>query len=390
MGKTEKKTYDIIVGIPSYNEADSIAFVVKQTDKGLKKYFPNLQCQIVNVDNNSPDNTKKVFLDTETKTEKKYITTPPGVKGKGNNFLNLFKHAIKVNAKAIVVVDADLKSITPEWIKKFGEPILKGKDFVSPLYIRHKYDATITNNVVFPLVYALFNKFIRQPIGGDFSVSGKLVKYYLKQKWSETTRQFGIDVFMTTNALLGGFSTDQVLLGEKIHKASAPKLGKMSTQVMTTLFDAIINGKDKLSKIKEKKPAKKDYELPDVEPPAVAIDAKKIKSNAKELFKKNKEFLKKIFKNEFYNKLNEKFRNDIIINSKLWADIVFEFLDAYYLGKHKAEIIEAFKAMYWARTYSFIQETKNISSKEAEKLIIEQAKIFYKKRRRLEWLCSKV
>ena len=33
------KQADIIVGIPSYNEADSIGFVVEQVDKGLQKYF---------------------------------------------------------------------------------------------------------------------------------------------------------------------------------------------------------------------------------------------------------------------------------------------------------------------------------------------------------------
>lgn len=31
---------DIVVGIPSYNEADNIAFVVEQCRLGLLKYFP--------------------------------------------------------------------------------------------------------------------------------------------------------------------------------------------------------------------------------------------------------------------------------------------------------------------------------------------------------------
>ena len=83
-------TVDIIVGIPSYNEADSISYVVRQADEGLTKYFPHKSCKIVNVDNNSPDNTRDVFLKTETITEKVYLSTPPGVQGKGNNFFNLF------------------------------------------------------------------------------------------------------------------------------------------------------------------------------------------------------------------------------------------------------------------------------------------------------------
>jgi len=384
MGKEKK--YDIIVGIPSYKEADSIPFVAKQADAGLEKYFSKLKKIIVNVDNNSPDNTKKAFLETKTISEKKYISTKPGVKGKGNNFLNLFKFAVKANAKAIIVVDADLRSITPVWIKKLGNPIMQKKDFVSPIYLRHKYDATITNNIVFPLVYSLFNRCIRQPIGGDFAVSGKLAKYYLKQNWSKTIRQYGIDTFMTTNALLGGFSTTQALLGEKIHKASAPKLGEMSRQVITTLFDMIVNNKNKLSKLKRRKPPKKNYTLPDVEPPSVKIDSKKIKSTAEMLFKKHKKFLRKIFRDELFSRVNESFRKDMHISSELWADIVFELLDAYYKGRNKARVVESLQDIYWARIYSFIKETKSMSSKQADKLVIMEGRVFFKKKQNLSWL----
>ena len=85
MTKFLPKKVDIIVGIPSFNEADTISFVVKQVDLGLQKYFKNSKSVIINVDNNSPDNTKQVFLKTKTKTPKLYISTPPGVTGKGNN-----------------------------------------------------------------------------------------------------------------------------------------------------------------------------------------------------------------------------------------------------------------------------------------------------------------
>ncbi len=48
--KTEEP--DIIVGIPSYNEADNIAFVASQLSLGLKRYFPahSSVSVIINVD----------------------------------------------------------------------------------------------------------------------------------------------------------------------------------------------------------------------------------------------------------------------------------------------------------------------------------------------------
>ena len=53
---------DLVVGIPSYNEADNIGFVVEQVAQGLEKYYPHLNTAIINSDNSSQDGTKNVFL----------------------------------------------------------------------------------------------------------------------------------------------------------------------------------------------------------------------------------------------------------------------------------------------------------------------------------------
>ncbi|MHC4140216.1 MAG: glycosyltransferase family protein, partial [Planctomycetota bacterium] len=107
MKKKQSNKYDIVVGIPSYNESDTIPYVTKTVGEGLEEYFPegleeyfpDKKSVIVNVDNNSPDNTKEAFLDTKTRIEKKYISTAHGIRGKGNNILNLFNFAKQVGAE---------------------------------------------------------------------------------------------------------------------------------------------------------------------------------------------------------------------------------------------------------------------------------------------------
>ena len=172
------KKAELVVCIPSYNEADSIAYPTAQADNGLGKYFKDRTSVIINCDNNSSDNTGQAFLDTPTSAPKMYLSTPPGVKGKGNNFKNLFKKVVELRAKAVLVVDADLKSITPEWIKHLGEPLFQGFSYVAPLYVRHKYDGTITNSIAYPMTRALYGRRVRQPIGGDFGFSGRLARVY--------------------------------------------------------------------------------------------------------------------------------------------------------------------------------------------------------------------
>jgi len=72
---------------------------------------------------------------------------------------------VAVEVDVCVVVDSDLRSITPEWVELLAGPILiKGYDYVAPHYLRHKYDGTITNSVVYPLTRALYGKRVRQPL----------------------------------------------------------------------------------------------------------------------------------------------------------------------------------------------------------------------------------
>ena len=52
------KKATFVVAIPSYNEADSIAFPVQQADQGIQSFFGDRESVIINCDNNSDDGTK--------------------------------------------------------------------------------------------------------------------------------------------------------------------------------------------------------------------------------------------------------------------------------------------------------------------------------------------
>ena len=196
---------DLIVGIPSYNEAELISYPTQKASEGLIKYFGDKNCVIINCDNDSPDGTREAFLNTQTEVPKIYLSTPPGVRGKGNNFKNLFEKSCELGAQAIVVVDADLKSITPRWIKNLGDPLFKNFGFVSPLFLSHRFESTITNNIAYPLTRSLYGRRVRQPIGGDVGFSGELARLYLEEEpWGKRVSQSGIDIWMVTLAMTQG------------------------------------------------------------------------------------------------------------------------------------------------------------------------------------------
>ena len=380
------KKVDLVVSIPSYNEADSISFPTKQASEGLVKYFPDKKAVIINCDNNSPDNTKQAFLNTPTEIPKIYISTPPGVKGKGNNFKNLFQKVVALKAKAIVVVDADLKSITPEWIKHLGEPLFSDFSYVAPLYVRHKYDGTITNGIAYPMSRALYGRRVRQPIGGDFGFSGKLARVYLENDiWDEAVANFGIDIWMTTLALNQRVQVCQAFMGRpKIHKPKDPAaaLGPMFRQVVGTIFSLTRKFESFWMKVRYSKPTSIfGFGLGEVEmPPKVEVDSHKLIQNFHDGFGPYKDIWQMALSKDVYQKLLEiKGMKERVFTfpTDLWARILYDMAVAYRDGlPDPDQFMDSLIPLYFGRTFSFVKKTKRLSTRQAEEAIEEDCMTF--------------
>jgi hypothetical protein len=224
----------VVVGIPSYNEADSIAGVVRAADAGLSllaREFPTLRARIMNADNHSPDGTTAAFLKTETVWEKEALTTP-GDPGKGKNILALIEQARAEDADCLLMLDGDLESAEPEWIVNLVRPVLLDTaDFVAPEYDRTLFDGSITYHFAWPLVLSLFGRDIHQPIAGDFALGKRLLPLIHHETAPQPAFFYGIDIYLTLTAVTQGLRVATASLGAKLHKPSHPKLITMFPQV---------------------------------------------------------------------------------------------------------------------------------------------------------------
>ena len=245
-------TVDLVVGIPSFNNVRTIPHVVRAVQVGLAKFFPGIRAAVINSDGGSTDGTQEAVREASLNEFRPLLAAHPvypihrivtpyhGIPGKGSALRTVFQAAVILEAKACAVVDSDLRSIEPSWMDLLLSPVLhEGFDFVAPLYLRHKYDGTITNSIVYPLTRSLYGRRVRQPIGGDFGFSGKLARHYLEQDvWESDVARFGIDAWMTTTAITGGFKICQAFLGAKIHDAKDPSqdLSHMLHQVVSSVF----------------------------------------------------------------------------------------------------------------------------------------------------------
>jgi glycosyltransferase involved in cell wall biosynthesis len=381
------KSADIVVGIPSLNEADSIYFPVEQASKGLCIYFPHESSVIVNADNCSEDGTKEAFFNTPTKIPKIYASTPKGVRGKGRNLRNLFEVAAGLGAKSIILLDADLKSLTPRWIKYFMEPLTDGYDFVVPIYMRHKYDGTITNNIAYPMLRTLFGLRIRQPIAGDFAISGRLANCLLSEpSWDEDIYNFGIDIWMTTVAVSRNFKVCQAFLGSsKTHRPKDPAsdLGPMFSQVVGTIFKLMKNFEYVWRYIDESRPS-------------VIYGFGLGQSGVSEEVKVNTELLHKSFIQGFedygeiwkqilmpsnlqvVNRLGECGIDEFHYEDDEWVRVLFDFALAFVFNKEidHDKLLEALIPLYYSCTLSFVNKVSKMDDAETELYLEDRSRRF--------------
>jgi len=393
---SEIKEADILVGIPSYNNARTIGHVVKAVQAGLAKYFPYKKSVIVNSDGGSTDGTTDVVQNTTIENFESIllrhrnrsffkIASPYlGIPGKGSAFKTMLDIANALNAKACAVVDSDLRSITPEWIELLLKPVVRGKfDYVSPLYQRHKYDGTITNSIIYPITRALYGKRIRQPIGGDFGFSGSLAKFFLtKDVWETDVAKYGVDIWMTTTAIANNFKVCQSFLGAKIHDPKDPgaDLSEMLYQVIGATFDLMEAYADRWKTVKDSEPVPTFgfWYTVGLEPISINLDKMidKFRLGVKDLMEIWKTFLSgEII--DFLHRAEGFPKERFNIPDEIWVEIIYGFaLALHKKAINKEHLLKSLTPLYIGKTASFVIETWDSDAHEVEEKIEQLCKTF--------------
>jgi len=390
---------DVVVGIPSYNNGSTIGHVVRAVFAGLAKYFPQLTAVVLNSDGGSKDNTREAALSAHVEDKHLMLLSTPfhvahrlslpyhGVPGKGSAFRLVFEMANQLGAKACAMVDSDLRSITPEWMELLLRPILgAGFDFVAPYYQRHKYDGTITNSIVYPLTRMLYGLSVRQPIGGEFGVSPRLIRRYLEfHDWDGDVARFGIDIWMTTIAIAEGFRVCQSFLGAKIHNAKDPgaDLSVMLQQVVGSVFALMEEYAPVWFRRTGSTPTQVFGFRFDVglEPVQVKVD------RMLEAFRRGFEELSEIWSVALAPENFAAVRtlglalsdghSGFHMDDTLWAKVVLDFACAYRLHPvTRATILRSLTPLYLARVASFVGETEALDASEVEQTIERLCLIF--------------
>jgi hypothetical protein len=234
--------------------------------------------------------------------------------------------------------------------------------------------------LIYPITRSLYGRKIRQPIGGEFGFSQKVLNHYVKEDiWDTDVAYYGIDIWMTTVALANGFKICQSFLGAKIHNPkSVSTLAPMFKQVIGTIFSLIEENHKTWQKIRG------SADLPTFGFQARTIP-EEVPMEFNEPFRDFHSGYKKyscIWK-EILGKENHRDLEKIVslparnfnFPYSVWVKIIYDYILYFHRFKNASIemsmplVLESLIPLYFGFTASFIKQTKKMNNQEAEKEI---------------------
>ncbi|MFD1148367.1 family 2 glycosyl transferase [Saccharothrix hoggarensis] len=230
-----------VVGIPARDEAGTVGAVAQAADAGLHLACPGGTNVVVLAENGSTDDTVRRFAETPLRSRKVVVSSGGEGTGKGTNVFAIVDRALDLDADRLLLLDADVRSGEPGWIPALADAVDCSRPTVAvPAYRRNRFEANTTNHLASPLLAAVFGVHVQQPIGGEFAFNRAFLERARSWPRPDSAHLYGIDVWLTANALRERLRVVEVPLGRKLHNSPFPKILRLPQQVLDSLFHVVL------------------------------------------------------------------------------------------------------------------------------------------------------
>ncbi len=397
---------DIVIGIPFHNETGVIASVLETVDRGLEEYYPGLSCVVVAVGAPAASETLKLIesLPPSRQAERiAFLLDDERIGGKGWSLRAIMQITRSLGAD-LAIVEADVRSrardgsvdgLAPDWVSLLLDPLLtKDMDLVVSRFNRHYLDCPIASHLVYPLLTAIYNRPVHDPVGAQWGISHRLLGTYLRgtrYPWHAELGGYGIDAWLVTTAIASEARLCEVSLGIKVHTSSPGKTKVVLQQVARVLFEQIIadrewwSGQEAVGKSSLVRPlptfAARKEQLPD----EVTVAPEQLMEKYRHGFDAFHSLYRGVFAQDTYRCLEQLSRveaSQFRLPARLWAQMLYYFLLDFSFGKDfpRGDLVMSLQPLIEAREAGFALELQDLKNRlqsalpdEAERLVTLEA-----------------
>jgi glucosylglycerate synthase len=376
---------DILVGLPTHNNAKTIGPVIQAIQAGTLKCFPRERVVIIDADGGSQDGTPELVtgasiddvrrsrnfqtLRTLHSISTEYAKSPSN----GTALRTILAAAELLRAKACAVISPESTNIEPDWMARLLRPIYhENFDLVTPVYRRHKFEGLLVRNLVYPMTRALYGWKIREPYASEFGFSGRLGSQFLAHEvWNQEVAGMDPGIYMTIAAIAGGYRLYQSFLGTKTYTDhGSSDLVPAMRQTVGSLFlsqeanFAVWSASTGSQPVPTLGP---EFELI-LDP--VSVNRERLG----EMFRTGVSELQPVFKSILspltlseLQRIAASGEEDFQYSAELWVRTVYEFAAAYHKSViNRDHIIQALAPLYRGKMLTFVFENREGSAEDVE------------------------
>jgi glycosyltransferase involved in cell wall biosynthesis len=374
---------DILVGVPTFNDARTVGQVVQAIRAGLLKYFPRQRAVIINADGGSKDETQELVRAASIsdlqhvsnlqalRTLHCISTRYNGGPQSGNALHTILAAGDLLRASASAVISADSTNIEPEWMDRLLRPVTRDNyDLITPLYRRHKFDGLLVRNLVYPMSRAIYARQIREPYPSELAFSGRLSSQFLNSD-SPQDGEVGSEFNLLVAAISGGFRIAQSFLGERARVDQPPSdLVQAMRQTVGPLFGSLERNFVYWSNDGQPQPVAAIGAEPDLNLEPLRINRKRLF----QMFTHGVAELRPVFEvilspatHAELQRASGKSEEQFCYRNELWVRTVYEFAASHHKEViNRDHIIQALAPLYRGRAYTFLVENRDASSEQVE------------------------
>lgn len=393
---------DLLVGLPSFNQSSTIVSVIKAILAGLNVSFGGTSILIINADVGSQDGTPEIVKQTvgdlfplasihpleEGRSASPFALNRlsySGMPAREEAFQSFFAITQRVQAKACVVIDASVRSVTSDWVPLLAKPVLeKGADYVAPVFRRPRYEGSLTNHLIAPLTRSLYGKRLACQIGGGYGFSQNISSFLLQKRflWEGDAARFAIDSWLTTVAVAEGYQVWQAKLGAKLqdNKTSTADVSMSLAQAVGASYHYMEHYQD----VWEKHSG--SSAVPDIGQP-VEAEIESAPIHVERMMKGFRQGLRDLLPiwevilapETLAGVLTLGLRDDddFRFPVTLWVQSVYDFAVAYHEKViHREHLLRSLMPLYLGRTASVVLETKGGGPEEVQHTVEQGCQTF--------------
>jgi predicted GH43/DUF377 family glycosyl hydrolase/glycosyltransferase involved in cell wall biosynthesis len=361
--------YDLVIGIPFYNETENIGPLLLSIDRVLQSWMGKRQLLVL-IGDHSSQACLEIINQTGLKHPHIEFLLPLQISGRGTAIRAIIEISKRLDADLLLfsanMANQNGPGIDNAWLESLLTPIQGNYDMVLGSMRKHLGIDSITQMMAAPILEAFYGFRVGNPMGGIYALSQNFIEQLAHEArfWGPAIQGSGIDFWILTRALCWNKNVCEVNMGGVVNPHDLATRNRIFAQTAEAVFESIsrdiavwmqdrliIKVADILSYSEIKRPDTGIYSLPD------------LLSNFRNACQKYRGIIESCSQGAELLALSGD-EDDFHLHDDLWVAMLFDLMQMYAFDKEsdRKPIFELMTGIYNGRVASYMLEMQQIES----------------------------